>query len=454
MIIHQFFIQGIAQSSYLVAGDKTCAVIDPSRDIDRYITIAKEMELSITRILETHLHADFISGHLDLATSTGALIVAPKSAKCAFPHISVLEGDTFYIDDIRFTVIETPGHTPDHICYLATDTSRGETPVALFSGDTLLVGDVGRPDLFLGREDLVACLFDSLHEKIMPLPDECEIYPAHGQGSLCGRSMAAKRTSTLGYEKKYNYALRIPDREAFTLAFSSNMPAAPDHFSRCFEINRIGPAPMQSLTKPIPIVTESFSDLMKKRDIIILDVRSYAAFSGLHIPGSWNIDLAGNFATQAGWVLPPNHDILLVVDERRQAEEASIQLHRVGFDKIIGYLDGGMLKWATSGLPIDHIPLISPIDANAMIMADEAVLIDVRSIEEWNAGHADISVNIPWHDLRIRNTELNPVLHYIVMCRGGQRASIAASILKMHGFNRLSNLAGGYSAYRQAGFAP
>jgi hydroxyacylglutathione hydrolase len=455
MIIHQFFIPCIAHSSYLVAGDRTCAIIDPSRDTGRYTDAARDMGLRITHILETHLHADFISGHLDLAEATGAMIAAPKSGNCEFPHTPLAEGDEIHLDDIRFSVIETAGHTPEHICYLATDTSRGETPVALFSGDTLFVGDVGRPDLFPGRaEELANSLYDNLHKKIMTLPDECEVYPAHGMGSLCGRAMAAKRTSTVGYEKKYNYALRIRHRGRFVRALTSGMPAAPDHFARCSEINRAGPALMHSLGRPVPIEPDPFFNRMKEKDTLVLDVRSFAAFSGLHIPGSWYIDLSGNFATQAGWVLPPDREILLVVEGWRQAEAAVLELHRVGFDRIAGFLEGGIRVWGMSGLPTGRIPLISPDEAQTLIRAGEAILIDVREKEEWETAHADTSVHIPWHDLRTKYTGLDPALQYIVMCRGGQRASIAASILKMHGIDRISNLAGGYTAYRRAGFAP
>ncbi|KUG14873.1 metallo-beta-lactamase family protein [hydrocarbon metagenome] len=455
MIIHQFFMPGIAHSSYIVAGNRTCAVIDPARDISRYITAAQEMGLRITHILETHLHADFISGHLDLAEATGAEIYAPGLGNCAFSHTSLGEGDTVQLEDIRFSVIETAGHTPEHICYIATDAARGETPVALFSGDTLFVGDVGRPDLFPGRAgELASSLYDNLQGKIMTLPDECEVYPAHGMGSLCGRAMAAKRTSTIGYEKKYNYALRIKDRGEFIRALTSDMPAAPDHFARCSAINRAGPALMKCLVQPEPLEPILFSKRIKEGNAVLLDTRSYPAFSGLHIPGAWHIDLAGNFATQAGWILPPDRDIFLVVDERRQVEEATLQLHRVGFDSVPGFLQGGLLAWGMAALPIGTIPIIFAKEAHTLIQSGRAILIDVRSKEEWEAGHAAGSLHIPWHDLRTRHTELDPARQYIVMCRGGQRASIAASILKMQGFGRISNLGGGYTAYQRAGFVP
>jgi glyoxylase-like metal-dependent hydrolase (beta-lactamase superfamily II)/3-mercaptopyruvate sulfurtransferase SseA len=455
MIIRQFFVPGIAHSSYLVAGDRTCAIIDPSRDVGRYLRAAREMGVTITQILETHLHADFISGHLDLAEATGAKIVAPRSAQCAYPHMPVAQGDEIRLGDIVFSVIETAGHTPEHCCYLATDTSRGNSPVALFSGDMLFVGDVGRPDLFPGRaEELAGKLFDNLHGKILTLPDECELYPAHGMGSLCGRAMAAKRSSTIGYEKRYNYALRIPDRDAFVLALTSGMPAAPDHFSRCSAINQKGPALMKSMERPVPIPPNRFAGLLNENDAELLDVRGYPGFSGVHIPGSWNIDLAGNFATQAGWILPPQKEIFLVVEDEWQADTAALQLRRVGFDRIAGFLDGGMLPWGMLGLPIARVPVVTAGEAHVLVSSGQAILLDVRSTEEWQAAHAEQSIHIPWHDLRMRHTELDPARQYAVMCKGGQRASIAASILMIHGFSRVLNLAGGYDAYRRAGFAP
>ena len=216
MLVKHFFLPKIAHSSYILAGHKTCAVIDPRRDIDIYIEAAKELGMKITHILETHLHADFISGHIDLAEKTGAVIYAPKRAKCAFGHVAVREGDVLEIDDISIRVIETPGHTPEHISYIATDRARGRSPIGVFCGDTLFVGDVGRPDLFPGKaESLASMLYDSLHKKLLKLPDFCEIYPAHGAGSLCGRTMGAKWRSTIGYEKRYNAALKIRSRKRF-----------------------------------------------------------------------------------------------------------------------------------------------------------------------------------------------------------------------------------------------
>src|SRR4030043_936655 len=249
MIVQQFFVNGLAHISYILGGSKTCGVIDPRRDIQIYLDTAKTMGLKITHILETHMHADFISGHLDLAEKTGAKIYVPASANGQFKHQPLQEGDEFMIDDVAVRVIETPGHTPEHLSYVVVDESRGKEAVVVFCGDTLFVGDVGRPDLFPGRaKELASQLFVSL-KKLKELPDFCEVLPAHGSGSLCGKAIGAKRTSTIGYEKKYNNALQIESEEDFIDSLTHEMPPVPDHFSRCSDINRKGPELVRNLNK-------------------------------------------------------------------------------------------------------------------------------------------------------------------------------------------------------------
>ena len=251
MFIQQFFVPGLAHTSYLLGGQKACAIIDPKRDVGDYIEVAKTMDLNITHILETHLHADFVSGHMDLSDMTGAKIFAPKTGRCLFDHVAVADGDTIEIEDMELKVLETPGHTPEHVSYVVTDRSRGSEPVAVFSGDTLFVGDVGRPDLFPGKGDeLASKLYNSLYNKLMKLPDFCEVYPAHGAGSLCGRAMGAKRSSTIGYEKLYNSALKPQGEREFKEALLTGMPQTPDHFSRCSSINARGPALVKELSVP------------------------------------------------------------------------------------------------------------------------------------------------------------------------------------------------------------
>jgi hydroxyacylglutathione hydrolase len=453
MLVQQFFVNGLAHCSYLLGGSKTCAIIDPRRDVQIYLDTAKSMGLKITHIIETHLHADFISGHMDLAEKTGAKIYAPKAGKCEFEHIALSEGDTFEIEDMELKIMETPGHTPEHICHVVADHSRGEDPVALFSGDTLFVGDVGRPDLFPNiAKELASKLYDSIHTKLINLPDFCELYPAHGAGSLCGRAMSAKRTSTIGYEKKYNYAFQIKDRVKFIESLTTDMPEAPDHFSRCSEVNRKGPGLVRSLPTLMPFDPISFSKKAQEKDMLVLDIRPYEAFGGQHIVGSYHIDLGGNFATFAGWVLPPYANILLVVDNAEQAEEAVVWLRRVGLDRTIGYLDGGMYEWAKAGLPTEHVCQFSSEELNKRISKGQPItIVDVRAKREYQTGHIDGTVNIPAPDLRKRYQELDPKTPIVVICNTGHRSSLGASLLKQHGLEDVSNLAGGMTGYNAAG---
>jgi hydroxyacylglutathione hydrolase len=454
MLIQQFFVNGLAHASYLMGGSKACAIIDPRRDIQIYLDAAKTMGLKITHILETHLHADFISGHLELADKTGAKIYAPKAGKCKFKHVALVEGSIFEIEDMEIRVIETPGHTPEHICYIVKDHSRGEDPIALFSGDTLFMGDVGRPDLFPKiANELASKLFDSL-QKLIQLPDFCEVYPAHGAGSLCGRAMSAKRTSTIGYEKKYNYAFQIKDREKFIESLTTEMPEAPDHFSRCSNINRKGPPLVKNLPPFIPLDPTSFYGKINKKNTIVLDIRPYEAFGGQHIAGSYHIDFSGNFSTFAGWVLPPDSNFLLVA-EASQAEEAVILLRRVGLDRTIGYLEGGMYEWAKAGLPTEHVPQLSSEDLRKRMTSGSPVtLVDVRAKKEYMTGHIDGTINIPAPDLRKRYKELDPKVPIVVICNTGHRSSLGASLLKQHKFKDVSNLAGGMTGYNAAGYGP
>ena len=454
MIVQQFFVSGLAHSSYLLGGQKTCAVIDPRRDVQVYLDTAKASGLRITHILETHLHADFVSGHLDLARKTGARIYAPKSGKCEFDHVALSEGDIVEIEDMEVKILETPGHTPEHLVYVIIDHSRGEEPSAVFSGDTLFVGDVGRPDLFPGiARDLASKLFHSIHEKLSTLPDFCEVYPAHGAGSLCGRAMSAKRTSTIGYEKRYNYAFQIKDKNKFIDLLTTDMPEAPDHFSRCSDINRKGPALIKDLPSLIPMDPVSFSKKAKDKNTCVLDIRSYEAFGGQHVADSYHIDIGGNFATFSGWVLPPDMDILLVSEKPEQAWEAVIGLRRVGLDRTIGYLEGGMYEWAKAGLAAEHICQLSAERLHKRMRAGRSVtLLDVRAKREFQTGHIDGAVNIPAPDLRKRYEELDPKASIAVICNTGHRSSLGASLLKQHGFEDVSNVAGGMTGYNAAGF--
>lgn len=455
MLLKHFFIEKIAHSSYILAGKNSCAVIDPQRDVDVYITEARAMGVDITHILQTHLHADFISGHIDLAKKTGAKIYVAKSAECTFDHVPLSEGDSIELEDMELKVLETPGHTPEHLSYVVIDKSRSDSPVGAFVGDTLFVGDVGRPDLFPDiAQELAGKLYHSLHDKLLKLPDYVEVYPAHGAGSLCGRAMAAKWRSTIGYERNFNSALQIKDKSEFIKSLTEDMPPAPDHFSRCSDINRQGPARLADL----PVMEELSAAEFKKRasdpDIVLLDTRSYHAFASQHIAGAWHLDLNGNFPTFAGWVLPTDKDILLVADDYKKALEANTWSRRVGVDRIVGYLDGGMVTWAVAGFRTSHIELIAAEDLHDMITgSNDFVLLDIRAPLEYEDNHIKGAINIPVADLRTRYNELNKDKTTVLVCSSGNRSSLGASILKQHGFKDIYNVAGGMTGYSAAGYA-
>jgi hydroxyacylglutathione hydrolase len=454
MLIKHYFIKKIAHSSYILAGSEICAVIDPQRDIDIYIDEARELGVVITHILQTHLHADFVSGQLDLAEKTGAKIYVAKAAECTFDHVPLSEGDIIEIEDIVIKVVETPGHTPEHLCYVVTDTTRGEDPVCAFVGDTLFVGDVGRPDIFPDRaEELAGKLYHSLFDKILKLPDFCEVLPAHGAGSLCGRAMGAKWRSTIGYERKYNAPLQIRDKAAFIKSLTENMPPAPDHFSRCTDINRKGAVLVSELPRMKELNAETFKEITDKENIAVVDTRSYLAFGSQHIPGSWSLDINGNLPTFAGWVLPLDKDLLVVSDSFEEAEETNVWLRRVGMDRIVGYLDGGIAGWVTKGYKTRHVTQISAEDLHDMVTGKEKfVLLDVRASLEYEDAHIDGAINIPVADLRERHTELHKEDTIILICSSGNRSSLGVSILRQHGFKNQYNVAGGITGYSAAGY--
>ncbi len=454
MLVRHYFTPKIAHSSYILSGSGSCAVVDPSRDSHAYITAADELGVRITHVLETHLHADFVSGHCDLAALTGAEIIAPRAARCGFPHRAVREGDSFHLGSVRVDVLETPGHTPEHVSYVVTDTARGASPVAVFPGDTLFVGDVGRPDLFPGMASNLASLLYRSLEKLMALPDFCEVYPAHGAGSLCGRSMASKYTSTIGYERRFNPALLIRDEESFVESLTTGMPPAPDHFSRCSEINRLGPALHATLAPPVPLDPAAFFRTVSEGDRFVLDVRRYDAFAAQHVPGAWSIDFTGNLPTFAGWVTPPDRDILLVATDPEEAREATVWLSRVGLDRVSGYLDGGMFSWAVNGLPTERMGLVSVREAHAAASEGSKRILDVRAPSEFNDFHFPGSLNIPAPDLRSRYGELDPRKDYLVICSTGQRSALASAILLSMGFSGVYCVAGGMKGFQAASLAP
>jgi len=455
MFIRQFYVPGIAHTSYLVGAKDTCATVDPKRDVQDYLVAARGMGMSITHILETHLHADFVSGHLELQQATGAPIYAPKAGSCEFDHVAVAQGEGFDIGDMHLDVLDTPGHTPDCVCYVVTDKARGDQPVAVFTGDTLFVGDVGRPDLFPGRgEELASELYDNLREKVMKLPDFCEVYPAHGAGSLCGRAMSEKRWSTIGYERRFNQALQHETRETFIESLLNGMPTAPDHFSRCSEVNRKGPAPVNEMPEARRLSPQEMRSLIEQGNIV-LDTRRPAGFGGGHIPGSYNIIGAGNFPTFSGWLLPPDTPLLLVTETGADVASLVTQLRRVGLDDVGGYLEGGIQAWGSAGMPIESIPQMSVHELKRLCDSGERLtILDVRAESEWDAGHIEGATHMPFPDTRTRYTEIGENGTVALVCRTGARSSIAASILRQRDIENLAVVVGGMVAWAAAGYGP
>ncbi len=445
----QIYTPGIAQCSYVIGNGGKCVVVDPVRNIEPYLEKAKEFGMEIAGVLETHLHADFISGHMELAEATGAKIYAPKIANCTFPHRALEDGEEFTIEKMKFKLIETPGHTPDCTVYVVTDLERSEDPVLVFTGDTLMVGDVGRPDLFPDREEeLAEKLFNSL-KRLKDLADYVEVYPAHGMGSLCGKALSAKLWSTMGTEKRYNYAMQHEKLDAFKKDLLEGMPSAPDHFARCSEINRTGPALKQEMDEIIPLsAADAYRALQD--GYTFLDVRPYHSFASAHIPNSYSISKDGNLATFAGWIIPPEDKLILVLGSA-DLEEIKRALYNVGLDNIYGYLEGSAEKWISAGFPVNNIGTSSVQNLHEWMKQESPVVLDTRAKSEWEAGHIEGTILSPTPDIRHRYKEWDPEEKIVVLCNTSNRSMTAASLLKQRGFKKVINAMGGTTAWSAAG---
>ena len=454
MFLKQFYVEGLAHASYMVGADGVAAVIDPRRDVDIYLQEAKEQGLAITHIFETHLHADFISGHLELARQSGAKILMPKSAGVQYDYVPLVDGAEVRIGSVGVRVLETPGHTPEHIALVVADLSRAEDPCLVFTGDVLFVGDVGRPDLF-GEEmarELTEKLFVSLHDKLGNLSDFVEVYPAHGEGSLCGKNLSAKRCSTIGYEKRFNHAFGPANVDAFSNELLVEMPIAPRYFYRTSETNRKGPRVLGRLPQLKSLSLEEAKSLYESGHVI-LDIRTPESFGGAHIPGAYNIWLSPALSTWAGSILPYNKPIILVLDDNDHQEQVVRQLIRVGFDELGGYIDGGIETWMSAGLPISRIPQLSVHELKEKLSGQNEILVtDVRSSMEYNSGHISGALNIHAGQIEDRHVELDRKEPVAVVCRTAHRSSIAGSILKRCGFTEVYNVSGGMTAWANSGY--
>ena len=456
MYFEQFYLTCLSHASYMIGSEGEAAVIDPQRDVDIYLNAADEQNLKIRHIFETHLHADFVSGHKELAARTGAKIYIGAQANAEFPHVPLTDGFYVKMGAVRIRALETPGHTPESVCLVITDREKAEQPCAVLTGDTLFIGDVGRPDLSKTHtsRELAGLLYDSLHEKLLALPDAVKVYPAHGAGSLCGRAMRAERSSTIGTERLTNYALQIASREEFIAQLTANLPSRPDYFLEDAEINRSGAATLTELP-PLPALSpaEVQALLQQNANVNVLDVRPGDDFAAGHVPGSINIALSGQFASWAGGILGIHSKPILVGESDAQIEEARMRLARVGIEELRGYLAGGVSAWQKAGLPVLKTSQISPQELNRKLREGSlraADVLDVRREGEWQAGHiAEVECRaldtFPHGLPRIDGSR--PVA---VHCKSGYRSMIACSLLERAGYRNVLNVEGGFDAWHAA----
>lgn len=463
MYFKQFYLNCLAHASYLIGSDGEAAVVDPQRDVDQYVAEAEARNLKIKYIVETHLHADFISGHRELAARTGAQIVFGKEARATISHLPVKDGDELSVGRVKLKVIETPGHTPESICVLVTETEEkaggdASVPQKVLTGDTLFIGDVGRPDLAGGKgytpQMMAAMMFDSLHEKLMRLDDAVEVYPAHGAGSMCGKNLSTETSSTIGQQRKFNYALQPMSKEQFVAMMTTDLPEAPAYFSKDAEINRSGADALSGLPKPEPLPADEVRDF-GQHGCVILDVRTAAEFGSAHVPGSLNIGLGGQFASWAGSLIPITAPIVIVANSEEQVEEAQIRLARVGLENMKGFLARGIDGWRAAGFEVAEVPQISVDELKDLIETQKGLqVIDVRRPAEYESGHAPRAVAAPLAKFRetLPTLGLNPDGPSAIICAGGYRSSAATSIAQQLGFTNLLNVTGGTSAWIKAGY--
>ena len=462
MYFEQFYLTCLAHASYMIGSQGEGVVVDPQRDVDIYLKAAEEQNLEIRHIFETHLHADFVSGHKELAARTGATIYIGAEAKAGFPHSALHDGDEVRVGTVRIRALATPGHTPEGMCFVITDEEAStkdlsglEHPYCVLTGDTLFIGDVGRPDLSPAHtpQQLAGLLYDSLHKKLLALPDATLVYPAHGAGSLCGRAMRAEKSSTIGTERLTNYALQIPNREEFIRQLTANLPTRPNYFAEDAEINRSGAGALAELGLLAGISPEEVQ-MRERQGAWVLDVRSGDEFAVAHVPGSVNIALSGQFASWAGAILGIHSNPILVGDTETQIEEARMRLARVGIEELQGYLEGGIAGWQKAGLPVLSTPQIS-----AQELGEQAgkgsnrgvTVLDVRREGEWQTGHI---AGAKWHALDAfpkALPQLDGDLRLAVHCKSGYRSMIACSLLERAGHRNVVNVAGGFDAWRNAG---
>ena len=449
MFIKQLYTGCLSEAAYYVESDGQAAIIDPLRDIDSYLQLATERNASIKYIFETHFHADFVSGHLDLQKATGAPIVYGPNTETGFPIHLAKDGETFQLGKLSIQVLHTPGHTLESTCYLLKDETGKEQ--AIFTGDTLFVGDVGRPDLSSGnmsKEDLASLLYDSLQNRIATLPEDVIVYPAHGAGSSCGKNLGPETHSTIGEQKKTNYALQPQTREEFIRAVTDGLALPPQYFPINARINKEGYDSLDNILESglKPLSIPAFKVFQSNEDVIVLDTRKASVFTAGFVPNSISVGLEGRFAEWAGSLLPFDKTIVLVTEAGKERETV-VRLARVGFSKMEGYLEGGFEAWQQAGEEVD---MIIDVEADELAMDlpfdQNLVVVDVRRETEFADGHIQGAQNIPLAEMtdpgNLATLEEHQNLY--VHCAGGYRSVIAASLMKRQGIHNLRNVLGGW----------
>jgi glyoxylase-like metal-dependent hydrolase (beta-lactamase superfamily II)/rhodanese-related sulfurtransferase len=453
MFVQQIYTGCLSEAAYFVESNGEAIIIDPIRDTDAYLELAKEHNSKIKYIFETHFHADFISGHLDLSKKTGAPIVYGPNTEANFSFHLAKDGEIFNIGNITLEAIHTPGHTLESTCYLLRD--ENGKPYCLFTGDTLFVGDVGRPDLSSGnlsKEELAGIMYDTIQKKILPLPDDVIVYPAHGAGSSCGKNLGNETQSTIGQQKESNYALKPQTKEEFIKAVTDDLNEAPVYFSINAKMNKEGYDNMDELKSKslVALTVNQFKEKIDKGRVV-LDTRNPEEFTNGFVPGSISIGLDGRFAEWAGSLLSFK-DPIIVVTEKGKEEETIVRLARVGIDNVEGFLEGGFEAWKAAGEKTD---IIIDVEADELAMDlpfdDNLLVLDVRKPNEFNEGHVKGAMNLPLSEMtdvaQIAALEENQNIY--VHCAGGYRSVIAASLLKRQGYHNLRNVLGGYEKIKE-----
>lgn len=458
MILKQYYLGCLAHASYLIADEETkiAAVVDPQRDVDQYVRDAEELGLEIRHVLLTHFHADFLAGHLELRDRFGATIYLGARAEAEYEFTLLRDGDSIRLGSVRLTALETPGHTPEGISLLVFDEAKDKiNPHAVLTGDALFIGDVGRPDLMasvgVSAEELAGLLYDSLHKKILTLPDQTLVYPAHGAGSMCGKRLSTETVSTIGEQRKYNYALQPMSREEFIQLVAADQPEAPEYFSYDAMLNRKErPTLEASLARSVRPMSVDEVEKAAREGAQILDAREAADYAAGHWKGSLNVGLSGKYATWAGTLLRHDAPIVLVADPGKETE-AAMRLGRIGFDNVVGCLSGGVLSLEQRPELVQRTERIAAPTVRELAAAEAPPLIlDVRTDQERRTGRIAGSLHIPLHELRGRLAELPKDRPIVVHCQGGYRSSAACGLLEAAGFSRHMDMVGGFQAWKAA----